>query len=250
MVHISAEVLTQEYEIYRAWVQTPLGALELLRGGLVQQQPFRLFLDSETARRDLVAAVERALPVVAGDPAMADHLVISEEQYRAERRRAEAATAALNAVLSLNVDLRAALARAEIDRAHLEGCHRDLQLHHGTVERRLTAAQQELAGVRFAIDVERRDLNASLVELARVRVQSHQAQLELVTCQAAAEQQLGDGGDDGEEQAPEAQQPRAGMVLRSVPVADARLILTAVLSGQINEQVQARAALLLVALGE
>ena len=248
MVHISAEVLTQEYEIYRAWVQTPLGALELLRGGLVQQQPFRLFLDSETARRDLLAAVERALPVVAGDPAMADHLVISEEQYRAERRRAEAATAALNDVLSLNVDLRAALARAEID--HLEGCHRDLQLHHGTVERRLTAAQQELAGVRFAIDVERRDLNASLAELAGVRVQAHQAQLELVTCQAAAEQQLGDGGDDGEERAPEAQQPRAGMVLRSIPVADARLILTAVLPGQINEHVQARAALLLGALGE
>ena len=109
---------------------------------------------------------------------MADHLFISQEQYLAERRGgggAEAATAALTAVLSLNVDLRAALARAEVDRAHLEGCYQNLRLHHGTIERRLAAAQQELDGVRFVMDTERRDLNASLMELARVRAQSRQA---------------------------------------------------------------------------
>ena len=94
------------------------------------------------------------------------------------------------------MDLRAALARAEVDRAHLEGCYQDLRLHHGTIERRLAAAQQELDEVWFAMDTERRDLNASLMELARVRAQSSQAQLEMVASQAAAQEQLGDEGDD------------------------------------------------------
>ena len=46
VLEVSAEVLSLHYLQYRAWMATPLGALELLRGSLEQRPPFRLLLDA------------------------------------------------------------------------------------------------------------------------------------------------------------------------------------------------------------
>ena len=274
----------ERYEEYRAWLGTSAGALETLRSGLAQQPPFQLFLGDVGVQRDLLAAVEVVSSAVLGQAALQDNVFVAREELAETRRRNSFLARRLRASREDNVELRARAAREVVQLQFVMGGRCDADHRAAAVESRLARLEAEAAGLRMALAEEQRLHALSQAEVGRLRLLYRDARVEVIL-QGAAEEaddlQAAGGRPSSPVVAVPARQadaappagappvavvapvrpagaapqaagagpglPRAaGPVVQAVPVADARLVLEAVVAGgAAGEAVRAAAARLL-----
>ena len=128
----SEDVLSLHYPQYRAWMSTPIGALELLRGSLEQRPPFRLLLVVRLVRRDLQAAADQAIPQLQG-----------------------AAHTSGNVASVQTSEVLARLEQTQIQLQYGAGLHHDADRNLQMLEEQLAALQRELHSTRHNLQVER-----------------------------------------------------------------------------------------------
>ena len=162
VLEVSAEVLSLHYLQYRAWMATPLGALELLRGSLEQRPPFRLLLDVPLVRRDLQAAVNQAIPQLRGAADTSENV----------------ASGQMSEVLTR-------LEQTQIQLQYEEGRHHDADRKLQVLEEQLAALQRELHSTRLNLQVERHHGAGLQTELIHLRDQWREARLLLVQHRSA-----------------------------------------------------------------